>query len=51
MATYHRYFLWERPYGLAYDVTLLELCERATRVSTAESAVDCSRYQLTPRPP
>ena len=26
---YHRYFLWDSPYGLAYNVTLLELCLRA----------------------
>jgi len=29
MHAYHRYFLWDLPYGLAYNLTLLELCTRA----------------------
>jgi len=37
LARYHRYFLWEPPYGLAYNLTLAQLCARAAKARLAAS--------------
>ena len=46
---HHRLFLWDRPYGLAYSMSLLELCERAKRLPESRQELECPRVdQLLP---
>lgn len=46
----HRYFVWDRPYGRAYNLTLLELCIRAKTILAARREVSRARALLCPHP-
>ena len=46
---HHRLYLWEKPYGLAYDLTLHALCQRAARLPAARASLRCAA--ALPAPP
>ena len=51
MHAHHRLFLWERPYGLAYELSMLVLCRRAERLPRRRAALRCPHLQQLLRAP
>ena len=40
----HRLFVWDPPHGLAYNMTLQQLCERAFRLKDARPSLRCDTH-------